>query len=59
LEQLLEKNIKTNIICISDYGKKLLERYFSRETAYQKWIIKGRVENKDGKSIANFLKRIG
>jgi FixJ family two-component response regulator len=36
LEQLLERNITTTIICISDYGKKLLERYFARETAYQK-----------------------
>jgi response regulator of citrate/malate metabolism len=36
LEQLLEKKINTNIICISDYGKKLLDRYFAREKAYQK-----------------------
>jgi FixJ family two-component response regulator len=59
LSQLLERNITTNIICISDYGKKLMERYFSREIAYQKGFIKGWIENKDGRQIANLIKEIG
>ena len=58
LEQCLANNIKTNIICISDYGKKLLDRYFSRDTANQKWLIKGRVNSKDGKQIASLLSKI-
>jgi hypothetical protein len=55
LGQLLERKIKTKIVCISDYGKRLLERYFSREEAYKKGFIKGWVENKDGKAIAQIL----
>lgn len=55
LEQLLKKKLKANIICISDYGQKLMEKYFSRETAYQKWMIKGRISSKNWAQIAKFI----
>lgn len=58
LSQLLERKIKTKIICISDYGKKLLERYFSREEAYKKGFIKGWGESKDGRAIAQILAKL-
>jgi len=58
LGQLLERRIQTQIICISDYGQKLLERFFSREEAYEKGFIKGRVASKDGKEIAKILTRL-
>ena len=58
LGQLLERKIKTKIICISDYGRTLLERYYSREAAYQNGFIQWRVESKDGKQIARLMKNL-
>jgi len=55
LAQLLTKKLKTKIICISDYGRKLMERYFAREEAYHKGIIHGRVSSKDWKEIARLM----
>ncbi|MDR0607202.1 MAG: hypothetical protein LBG52_02360 [Candidatus Peribacteria bacterium] len=54
--EFLQRNIKAKIICISDYGKKLLERYYAREDAYQKGFITGRASNKNGKEIVKMLK---
>jgi hypothetical protein len=48
--------MKAKIICISDYGKKLLERYYARDDAYQRGFIKGRATNKNGKEIVKMLK---
>jgi hypothetical protein len=56
LLEFLQRNIKAKIICISDYGKKLLERYYAREDAYQKGFITGRASNKNGKEIVKMLK---
>ncbi len=55
LEQILAKELKTSVICISDYGKKLMERYFAREEAYHKGVIKGRITSKDGREIAKLM----
>jgi len=57
LSELLARQIKTKIVCISDYGKKLLERYYAREHAYQQGLITGRVSSKNGSEIARILQR--
>jgi hypothetical protein len=58
LQQVLERNISTTIICISDYGMELMERYFSRENAYHKWVIKWWIANKNGAEIAHLMKKM-
>ena len=43
----LQKKKKIRIVCISDYGEKLLERYEYRKEAYEKGLVIGFVKNKD------------
>lgn len=43
----MQKDKKVKIICISDYGERLLERYEYRKEAYEKGLIIGFVKNKD------------
>lgn len=47
LKELMQKKKKVRIVCISDYGEKLLERYDNWETAYKQWYIIGFVKSKD------------
>lgn len=55
LNQLLSKNIKCKIICISDYWKALLDRYFEREIAYKNWNIIGFAPDKTASSVEKCL----
>lgn len=57
LAKIIEKKLKTNIICISDYGQKLTERYFAREEATNIWLIKWRERSKDGKKMLDLIVR--
>ncbi len=43
----MQKKKKVRIVCISDYGEKLLEMYDNWETAYKHWYIIGFVKSKD------------
>jgi hypothetical protein len=43
----MQKKKKIRIVCISDYGEKLLERYEYRKEAYEKGLVIGFVKNKD------------
>ena len=47
LKELMQKKKKVRIVCISDYGEKLLEMYDNWETAYKHWYIIGFVKSKD------------
>lgn len=47
LWELMQKDKKVKIICISDYGERLLERYEYRGKAYEKRLVIGFVKNKD------------
>ena len=47
LKELMQKKKKIRIVCISDYGEKLLERYEYRKEAYEKGLVIGFVKNKD------------
>lgn len=40
LDELLKKHIKTNIICISDYKEKLMDRYAVRKKGKQRNLVK-------------------
>lgn len=55
LNQLLTKNIKCKIICISDYWKTLLDRYFEREMAYKNWNIIWFAPEKTTKAVEKCL----
>ncbi len=57
LEYLLEKNITTPVICVSDYKEKLLEKYPIRERAFSAWIIRW-FPSKDAQKIQKILKKI-
>ncbi len=55
LWELMQKKKKVRIVCISDYGEKLLERYDNWGKAYQGWLIFGFVKSKDGFEIGEIL----
>lgn len=57
LEYLLEKNITTLVICISDYKEALLEKYPVRERAFSRWIVKW-FPSKDTQKIYKVLENI-
>ncbi len=62
LQQFLEKaeqnkNIKTKIICISDYWISLLEKYEYRDIAHKKWYIVWFIPSKSSEDIANYLEK--
>lgn len=57
LWKLLEAKKKINIVCISDYGERLLERYDNREKAYQEGLIIWFVKSKDGFEIGELLEK--
>lgn len=55
LNELMKKKKKVRIVCISDYGERLLERYDNWETAYKQWYIIGFVKSKDGFKIGELF----
>ena len=55
LKELMQKKKKVRIVCISDYGKRLLEKYDNREVAYKQWYIIGFVKSKDGFEIGELF----
>lgn len=55
LEQLLQRHISTKVICISDYGTKLLDNYYFWDEAYKQWLIVGRVPSKQASDIIEYL----
>jgi hypothetical protein len=57
LEEYLDKKLKCKIICISDYWKVLLDKYFNREEVNKKWDVIGWVTSKDPKEISNIIKK--
>ena len=51
LQKLLPYKIKTKILCISDYGESLIERYDGRKQWVQSWLVKWFIASKDAKEI--------
>lgn len=57
LKELMQNKKQVRIVCISDYGERLLERYEYRKEAYEKGLIIGFVKSKDWFEIGElFLK---
>lgn len=57
LKELMQNKKQVRIVCISDYGERLLERYEYRKEAYEKRLIIGFVKSKDWFGIGElFLK---
>lgn len=57
LEEYTRKWLSCKIICISDYGKVLLDRYTYWDEVYNKWDIIWFVPNKDPNEIINIIKK--
>ncbi len=55
LKELLERWTQVKIICISDYGKVLLEKYEYWNKANKLWIIAWFITSKDGFEIGGIL----
>lgn len=55
LKELLEKNLKVKIICISDYGETLLEKYDHWKESYKKWVVIWFIPSKDWFEIWAYL----
>ena len=51
LKELMQNKKQVRIVCISDYGERLLERYEYRKEAYKKGLVIGFVKSKDGFEI--------
>lgn len=47
----MQNKKQVRIVCISDYGERLLERYEYRKEAYEKGLVIGFVKSKDGFEI--------
>ena len=57
LKELMQKKKQVRIVCVSDYGERLLERYEYWKEAYEKGLIIGFVKSKDWFEIGElFLK---
>lgn len=57
LKELMQKKKQVRIVCVSDYGERLLERYKYWKEAYEKGLIIGFVKSKDWFEIGElFLK---
>lgn len=57
LEYIMSHDIKTPIVCISDYRRRLLDRYPIWEEAFSKGLIKW-FPSKDAQSIKKILEEI-
>lgn len=55
LKEVLRIKKKVRIVCISDYGERLLERYDHWKEAYDQGLIIGFITSKDGEDIAQGL----
>ena len=51
LKELMQNKKQVRIVCISDYGERLLERYEYWKEAYEKGLVIGFVKSKDGFEI--------
>lgn len=51
LWELMQKKKKVRIVCISDYGERLLERYDNWKKAYKNGLIINFIKSKDGFEI--------
>ena len=58
LNKLIEKNITCKVICISDYWKLLIDRYFERDQAVNDWIVIWFAPDKSVNSIKEILTKI-
>ena len=57
LKELMQNKKQVRIVCVSDYGERLLERYEYWKEAYEKGLIIGFVKSKDWFEIGElFLK---
>ena len=55
LKELMQKKKQVRIVCVSDYGERLLERYEYWKEAYEKGLILGFVKSKDWFEIGELL----
>lgn len=55
LWELMQKDKKVRIVCISDYGERLLERYDNWEKAYQGWLVIEFITSKNGFDIGELF----
>lgn len=55
LKEILRQEKRVSIVCIFDYGEKLLERYEYRKESYEKGLVMGFVKSKDGFEIGEIL----
>lgn len=55
LKEVLRIKKKVRIICISDYGERLLERYDHWKEVYEKGLVIGFVKSKDWFEIGEML----
>ena len=58
LSKLIEKNITCKVICISDYWKVLIDRYFEWSQAVNDWIVIWFAPDKSAKIIEDILTKI-
>lgn len=55
LEKYIEKWLNCKIICISDYWKVLLDKYFSWNEVDKKWDIIGYISSKNSEEILELI----
>lgn len=55
LQRLLTYNINTKVLCISDYGEKLTEKYDWRKQWVQSGLVRWFIASKDAKEIKKAL----
>lgn len=55
LKAVMNRNIKTKIICISDYGERLLGEYEWRSQAHKSWLVTKFIASKNAKDILKAL----
>ena len=56
LQIYLDKWLNCKIVCISDYWKALLDKYYNRDLANQNWDIIWWIVSKDPKEVVDLLK---
>jgi hypothetical protein len=57
MQEYIRLWLTSKIICISDYGKTLIDRYDGRAEAYTRWYIYDFIDTKDPEDIQKRLER--
>lgn len=56
LQRLLQSWLTSKVICISDYGKRLVDEYDGWKQWYEQWMVVDFVPSKDPKDLMKMLR---